>query len=1034
MIKEYFELTKQYELEYGKKSIVFYQCGAFFECYGLKTEKETIFGSNVVEFGRICDLAVVDKKVCVGANPVVMAGFKDHLLEKYIKKMQDTGYTVIVFEQDNPGPNTTRSLTGIYSPGTYFSTDDNQKITNNTCCIWIDVKKPTLKSLEKHIYIGVSQIDIYSGKTSLMEYDEVYSNNPTTFDKLEHLISIYNPCETILIYNHLTKKDVDNIVTCSGLNSKTYHFIDLSTSGILIDRANNCEKQTYQVQLLTNLYSLADVQSFMAPFNQSVYATQSFCYLLDFMYQHNPNLIYKISEPTIETVTNQLRLANHSVKQLNIIGDDNFKGKYSSLVSMLNECVTPMGKREFAHLLLNPITDIPTLQNEYNMTKYLLVDGNNNSSSFYNGLRELMMPLVNIDKINRQLMDLKISPRTIYKLFQSLRIINKIYDIIIEKNGQFVSYMQTKIPYLQELFLDITNSIQTLDNIFIIDECVDIENVSKCDTSFIKQGVDLELDFKLKGLMDAQDQLDVCKKYFSDLISKYEKPKSKSKTKLTKDDVDTETEYVKIYETEKSNYSLLSTDRRCKILNEELKKLGSDSVVLSYNSSYLSGKEQTFCLHLNSTSNKITFEKYNATNNFITSNQIDKMCSDIGTIKKEFKDIISTSYTKIVTKLKDLHNKLDRISEFIIYLDLICCKAFIAEKYNYCCPEISIDNTKKKDENKSFLKATGLRHCIIERINDTEIYVANDVELGLNNGNGDDTNNGKMDGMLLYGTNAVGKTSFIRSVGIAVIMAQAGLFVPASTFIYYPYQYIFTRILGNDNMFKGQSTFTVEMSELRTILLLGNKNSLVLGDELCSGTESGSATSIFVSGVQQLSEMGCSFIFATHWHEIVDYDEITELKSVHLKHMSVIYNRELDTLVYDRKLMDGPGDNMYGLEVCKSLNLPRKFLENANNIRMKYQPMAGSLLDNKTSRYNSKHIKGMCGQCGVKMATEVHHLYHQQDADVNGIIKTEDGKVFHKNHAANLLSLCESCHDKMHKTGEKPMKKKTIKGNTILHK
>ena len=84
-------------------------------------------------------------------------------------------------------------------------------------------------------------------------------------------------------------------------------------------------------------------------------------------------------------------------------------------------------------------------------------------------------------------------------------------------------------------------------------------------------------------------------------------------------------------------------------------------------------------------------------------------------------------------------------------------------------------------------------------------------------------------------------------------MAQAGLYVPASSYKFRPYKYIFTRILGNDNLFKGLSTFAVEMSELRTILRLADKNSLVLGDELCSGTESISAVSIFVAGVQNLA-------------------------------------------------------------------------------------------------------------------------------------------------------------------------------------
>ena len=73
------------------------------------------------------------------------------------------------------------------------------------------------------------------------------------------------------------------------------------------------------------------------------------------------------------------------------------------------------------------------------------------------------------------------------------------------------------------------------------------------------------------------------------------------------------------------------------------------------------------------------------------------------------------------------------------------------------------------------------------------------------------------------------------------------MYVPSSKFIYYPYNYLFTRILGNDNLFKGLSTFAVEMSELRTILKYSNENSIILGDELCSGTESTSALSIFVA-------------------------------------------------------------------------------------------------------------------------------------------------------------------------------------------
>jgi DNA mismatch repair protein MutS len=148
--------------------------------------------------------------------------------------------------------------------------------------------------------------------------------------------------------------------------------------------------------------------------------------------------------------------------------------------------------------------------------------------------------------------------------------------------------------------------------------------------------------------------------------------------------------------------------------------------------------------------------------------------------------------------------------------------------------------------------------------------------------------------------------------------------------------------------------------------------------------------------------------------------------------MSVIYDKERDLLIYDRKLKDGPGTNMYGLEVCKSLNLPQDFLDMAHNIRMKYRPETNSLLDQKQSHFNAKHIKGMCEKCGNKMATEVHHLQYQQDADDKGIIRNkEEGLTFHKNHPANLLSICEQCHDEIHKTGAKLKKVKTTKGSVV---
>ena len=376
-----------------------------------------------------------------------------------------------------------------------------------------------------------------------------------------------------------------------------------------------------------------------------------------------------------------------------------------------------------------------------------------------------------------------------------------------------------------------------------------------------------------------------------------------------------------------------------------------------------------------------------------------------------------TVYYQFIESLHEYYHDFENMIAFVGAVDMIQNRCYVARKYKYCRPVVIADGAA------SFVRATGLRHCLIERINKDECYVTNDVSLG-------------GDGMLLYGTNAVGKTSLIRAIGVAVIMAQAGFYVPASSFMFRPYRAIMTRILGNDNLFKGLSTFVVEMSELRVILRMADANTLVLGDELCSGTEMDSAISIFVAGLQHLYRSGASFIFATHLHEIAGYSEIRDMASrLRLAHMRVFYDKSRDTLVYDRKLQDGAGESMYGLEVCTSLHLPADFLENANTIRVKYRgvstktPTASILNDAVPSRYNAAKLRRLCELCEKARGTEVHHLQHQESADADNFI----GHI-HKNHPANLASVCEDCHREIHAMGVEHVKVKTGRGVRIVAK
>lgn len=349
------------------------------------------------------------------------------------------------------------------------------------------------------------------------------------------------------------------------------------------------------------------------------------------------------------------------------------------------------------------------------------------------------------------------------------------------------------------------------------------------------------------------------------------------------------------------------------------------------------------------------------------------------------------------------------MTETLKLIDVYNTKCNLIKDFNLCKPNII-------DKDYSFVESTKMRHILIENLEKNEIYVPNDISLGK------DTNNL---GILLYGTNAVGKTSLIKALGICVIMAQSGFYVPCETFSFCPYKYIFTRIIGNDNIFKGLSTFGVEMSELRVILNMCNKNSLILGDELCSGTEIDSALSIFIASMEIMTKQRSNFIFATHFHELQQLEEMKKIKSIICKHLKVQFNHEKQTLYYERTLQDGQGESIYGLEVCKSLKLSDSFLKRCYEIRNNYIDNKNNILLFKTSKYNKEKLKYMCEFCNKEKATAIHHLQYQKDANDNDYI--EDS--FHKNHSANLASICEKCHFHIHSLDLRYEKRKTIDGN-----
>ena len=964
LINEYFELSKKYKLEYGEKTVLLMMVGSFYEIYGFSK----IIDATMNEICSFCNLNISDKKICVGANTVVMAGFRDYTLDKYLPKLMENGYTAVVYDQEKRADKSIhRFKSAVYSPGTYISgeTDILPQISNNIMCVWVHIHK------QKFVF-GVSVVNIFTGETFIFEHEGVFDMNPTTFDELQRCVSVFSPNEIIFI-SPFENNTTQTILQYCGIQTKTHILNTNDTENV---KLQNCQKQVFISHIISRFFGNESFQ-ICTEFSQYEFATQSLCYLLNFIQEHNPDLVRKIIPPKFKNSSNRVILANHTLSQLNIIDDNKTSGHLSSVYTFLNKCITPMGKRKFQYQITNPTFNCDWLRTEYSMIDNLLqIQKKTPHHILLENLRNLLTGIRDIDKNCRQLIMRKLYPSSVFNLYQSIQTTIHLQEQL-NQYPIFNNYL-TKTPIQP---LQITQFIQKH---LILEKCKTIHSLSNFDENFICSGVSEKLDALLDNQTRDLQILQDIKNTLNQFIKK----------NIKKQD---ETEYIKIHETEKSGKSLQITKKRGSLLKQILATtpIKLCAIELTDKDIHFSGAS--------STTDEITFP-------FLT-----KLLQDIRHRNDIQNEMIMEVYGDFLKLLEtNWFIDIENISHYIAKLDVLQSKSFFADKYKYCQPTI----TKENAGGTSFFRAKDIRHVLIEHINTNELYVANDISLGENE-----------NGMLLFGTNAVGKTSLIRAIGITIILAQSGMYVPCSEFVYSPYTAIYSRILSNDNLFKGLSTFAVEMSELRTILKMADANSLILGDELASGTENESALSIFAAALIDLNTKNSTYMFATHFHDIAKFDEISNMSKLCLKHLTVYYDRELDALVYDRKLKDGSGSRIYGLEVCLSLHLPDAFMDCAYTIRNKYFPETRGELAFQSSKYNSKKIRGICEVCNETIATEIHHLIPQKDADETGHI----GFV-HKNHKANLASVCEKCHLEFHNKYivpnsdvKKVIKKKIIK-------
>ena len=922
MYEEYFEYLFNNRLRYGKKTMVWMMVGSFYEMYARESDIESInhikYVSNVLGF----TVTKRNNNIPVSDSNPYMAGFPTLALSKNLARVLQHNYTIVIVEQfDSCGQKQkSRKVEKIYSPSTYI--EDETMDNNILSCIYVHSWKcPMSKKILSSC--SIASIDLGVGKSYVYSCEDNDNNTNIVKNEIRKYIHTFNPSELILVSKE------ENLI-----NDYDYEFRDK----LLLHKKKEFDKKyTDIIYLQEYIKKVFGENKLLSPIESIGISDRdtlsTYVYLIDFVYDHDPNIIQKLHKPTSIIDTKNLHYNNDSLIQLNLVDQDKYTSStFSSLFSVLNYTQTAMGKRLLRNILLHPITEVKELEERYSkITKVI---------ETHKKYIPLLKNIPDIERKYRKIQLQKISPDEFYKLYYSFIHVKNLLDI--SKDDFYIE---------NGLINNFNNFLEDISKTFNI-ECMKNCTLQEIPNSFFNEGINDNIDSvdrKIKSIQSIKDII---------LTEINNKNNSKAKFKFEEKDnytylITTKNAWNNYKKDHPIIFSIRDKEYKSDIFEVEQMKSGSVKIKCDFFEK-LSKKLQILSTEIH----KLVLESY-----------INKL------------SYYENSYGNII------QNIIDKISE----IDLITNFAYVSTRFGYTCPKI-IDN----NEGNSYIEVEGLRHPIIERIQEDKEYITNNVNIGKDKF-----------GMLLYGINSSGKSSFLRAIGTNIILAQIGMFVSASSFVYYPYKKLLTKISTIDNLFKGQSTFIVEMNELKDILLKVSPHTLVLCDELTAGTEIDSSTGIVLSAIDTLLNSSTNFVFTTHLHSLLDFPEVVNHSNLDIYHFNLSVNG--GNVEYERKLIKGPGESMYGIEIAQALGLDSKFIQKAFQYRNKYIGEEQTLLSDKRSRYNRHKIVDKCEKCGSKENLHTHHKLEQKMSDDKGMIGH-----FHKNTLHNLMILCEKCHIQHH--------------------
>lgn len=906
------------------QALLLYRMGDFYE----------LFFDDAKRAAQILDITLTRRGTDKAGNTIAMAGVPFHAADSYMARLIAAGQTVVVCEQvddastDAASPSSAPSAmgnkqkksskaTGIMrrevvktlTAGTI--TDDALIAPNHTpTVVAIDIETPKANS-KQPLQAAISQMDLAAGTLTTQT---VNANNNDIEDLQTQMLTVlarFAPSECII--SEALGEQAEENWSLWLRQSLDCPIIEVAANDFHREHASATLCQQFEVQRLDGL-GIID-----APLAQSSCAA-----LIHYARQTQQRHIPQLNQLIVEYSDDYLIIDANSQQNLELFTPVSSNG--TSLISVLNHCQTPMGRRFLVQQMKRPLRQharinlrldaiSSLLQTTNQSSKNRQSDGNLENNSLVSRLRETLNTIGDIERITSRIGLMSAKPRDLRKLADGIRSSTQLSNLLTDSG---ITHEQVGLlPMLMQQLPDQLPAMRSVAE--LIERAIVVEPPAHIrDGGMLAAGFDAEFD-RLTHLHD--------------------------NIQVTLDEM---------LERARQDYQLPSL------------KVGFNKVSGFY---FELPKMQA----QNAPAHFIRRQTLKSSERFITD--------ELKAVETEYLSAQGLAlarekqiYHELLTELSNHLSELQQLSAAIAQIDVLSNWAQLATLYNWQRPVMtknSNDGNYSENISQTSINIKQGRHVVVEAAlnpNNTAIqskttkhsgqFVANDCALG------GEENPERL--LMITGPNMGGKSTYMRQTALIVLLAHCGSFVPAASAHIGDIDRIFTRIGSADDLAGGKSTFMVEMIETANILNQATNKSLVLMDEVGRGTATTDGLAIAHACVNRLVEIGCLTLFATHYFELTQLVSSAESQNASIRNVHVAASEVDGQLLLLHQIKEGAASSSFGLHVAKMAGIPTQVLNDAkrylvDNLTTESvkaiddkNDLAKSVKDERTQTYDSE--------------------------------------------------------------------------------